>query len=84
MELWCKSKQWISTVVLLTSASARSANVSPDKSGRADVRISRRHRKRFYSMTCTSSFFLVLEDKNPLPFSHHARVISLCLVPSLP
>lgn len=39
MELWCKSKQWISTVVLLTSASVRSANVSPDKSGRADVRI---------------------------------------------
>lgn len=31
MELWCKSKQWISTVVLLTSASVRSAMFLPTK-----------------------------------------------------
>lgn len=38
MELWCKSKRWINTVVLLTSAFERSANISPNKSGRAYAR----------------------------------------------
>lgn len=69
MELWCKSKQWISTVVLLTSASVRSANVSPDKSGRADVRISPGQRKVLFNDLYILVLFGVRRQKSPAVFT---------------